>query len=564
MELSCSQVGTVRGRVLVRPLCVRSGNLKLTLGPERSWVVGRDEGADVRFDDPRVSRRQAEFRVEGDHWLVEDLGSRNGTYIDGNRIERQLITHAISLRLANPTNGPVIEAVLEGLPNQRFGSVRGATASIVRRGGVDLGSLVARHVLRPPTVEIGRAEESQIVLADPFASRQHAEFRWHAEGGWELADRSSYNGTFVNGQRISETWLHDGDVIAIGHRTLRLLGDVLEEYGGEDLRLDARGLTVRTADRKLLLRDVSFSLDKGAFLAVVGPSGAGKTTLLNALTGFRPADEGSVWLGGRDLYAEYDDLRRRIGYVPQDDIIHTQLSVRQALRYTAELRFPHDVRRAERRLRIDEVLGELGLMERADLAIARLSGGQRKRANIATELLTKPSPLFLDEPTSGLDPGYEKGVMALLRELANTGRTVVIVTHSVQSLQVCDRVLFLAPGGCTAFFGPPATALGYFQRHDLADVFTDLEGRRAGSWEDRFKASSEYEQYVTKPMTREPVASAVAPQLPGAGANPGLATSAGDLSSTLSRNPSCGSAQPDFAGTPSADPGSVDARNAGR
>jgi ABC transport system ATP-binding/permease protein len=498
----------------VTQLRVQSGDLAWTLSPERSWLVGRDEGADVRLDDPRVSRRQAEFRVEGDHWLVEDLRSRNGTYIDGRRIDRQVITQAVSLRLANPINGPVIEAVPEVIPALSISSVQRSTTSISRGEGVDLGNLVARHSLVPPLVEIGRAEESQIVLADPFASRQHAELRWRAEGGWELLDRSSYNGTFVNGQRISETWLHDGDVIAIGHRTLRLVGDVLEEYGGEDLCLDARGLTVRTPDRKLLLCDVSFSLEKGAFLAVVGPSGAGKTTLLNALTGFRPADEGTVWLGGRDLYAEYDDLRRRIGYVPQDDIIHTQLSVRQALRYTAELRFPHEVRRAERRERVDEVLGELGLMERANLAIARLSGGQRKRANIATELLTKPSPLFLDEPTSGLDPGYEKGVMALLRVLANSGRTVVIVTHSVQSLQVCDRVLFLAPGGHTAFFGPPATALGYFQRQDLADVFTDLEGRRDG-WEDRFKTSVEYEQYVAKPMTREPVAATEVPQLPG-------------------------------------------------
>ncbi|MFZ0180280.1 MAG: FHA domain-containing protein [Candidatus Dormiibacterota bacterium] len=484
------------------------------MSPERSWLVGRDGGADVRLDDPRVSRRQAEFRVEGDQWLVEDLASRNGTYIDGERIDRYVIVQSVCLRLANPGTGPMIEVALEGSADRSVASVQRVTASFVRTDATDLGTLLATHPLRPPVVEVGRAEESQVVLADPFVSRQHAELRWHRDGGWELLDLKSHNGTFVNGQLISEAWLHDGDVIGIGHRTLRLVGAVIEEYGGEDLRLDARGLTVRTPDRKLLLCDVSFRLEKGAFLAVVGPSGAGKTTLLNALTGFRPADEGSVWLGGRDLYAEYDDLRRRIGYVPQDDIIHTQLSVRQVLRYTAELRFPHDVPRAERRLRVNDVLGELVLTERADLAIARLSGGQRKRANIATELLTKPSPLFLDEPTSGLDPGYEKGVMALLRDLANSGRTVVIVTHSVQSLQVCDRVLFLAPGGHTAFFGPPATALGFFQRQELADVFTDLEARRDG-WEERFKGSPEYQKYVAKPMTRQPVSSPDVPRPPG-------------------------------------------------
>lgn len=498
----------------MRQLRIRSGSLELILDPERSWLVGRDGGADIPCDDPRVSRRQAEFRVEGGQWLIEDLASRNGTYVGGKRIAQFAIVHAVTLRLADPSDGPVIEVALDVPLERSVVSVQGVTPSFAQTRAVDLGTMLATHPLRPPVVEVGRAEESQVVLADPFVSRQHAELRWHRDGGWDLLDLNSHNGTFVNGQLISEAWLHDGDVIGIGHRTLRLAGDVLEEYGGEGLRLDARGLTVLTADRKLLLCDVSFSLEKGAFLAVVGPSGAGKTTLLNALTGFRPADEGSVWLGGRDLYAEYDDLRRRIGYVPQDDIIHTQLSVRQALRYTAELRFPHDVPRAERRLRVNHVLGELGLMERADLAIARLSGGQRKRANIATELLTKPSPLFLDEPTSGLDPGYEKGVMALLRDLANTGRTVVIVTHSVQSLQVCDRVLFLAPGGHTAFFGPPATALGFFQRQELADVFTDLEARRDG-WEERFKGSPEYQKYVATPMTRQPVSSPDVPRLPG-------------------------------------------------
>jgi hypothetical protein len=150
---------------------------------------------------------------------------------------------------------------------------------------------------------------------------------------------------------------------------------------------------------------------------------------------------------------------------------------------------------------VAEVMDELGLTERADLVIERLSGGQRKRANIGVELLTKPSPLFLDEPTSGLDPGLEKGVMTLLRGLADGGRTIVIVTHSQQSLQLCDRLLFLAPGGRTAYFGPPDGALRYFGKTDLADVFTDLEQHASVAWDQRFRDSAEYDMYVRRPMS---------------------------------------------------------------
>src|SRR6185369_15477057 len=153
---------------------------------------------------------------------------------------------------------------------------------------------------------------------------------------------------------------------------------------------------------------------------------------------------------------------QRIGYVPQEDILHADLSTRRALRYAGQLRFPADVNGKQVNTRIEEVLTELGLNERGDLAIRQLSGGQRKRASIALELLTKPSLLFLDEPTSGLDPGMDRSVMTMLRELADDGRTVIVVTHSVLSLEVCDRLLVMAPGGRMAYYGPPSKTLPFF------------------------------------------------------------------------------------------------------
>ena len=246
------------------------------------------------------------------------------------------------------------------------------------------------------------------------------------------------------------------------------------------------------AGEKQLMHDVSFRLPARSLLAVVGPSGAGKSTLLNALTGFRPADVGNVRYAGRDLYRDYDELRRRIGYVPQEDLLHTSLSVRKALEYGAELRFPPDVSAAERAARVDEVLAELGLTQHANTQVARLSGGQRKRTSVALELLNKPSLLYLDEPTSGLDPGMDKSVMQSLRTLADDGRTVVVVTHSVANLDVCDLVLMLAPGGYVAYFGPPRGALAYFGKADFADVFLALEATPGAEWGERFRESNLY------------------------------------------------------------------------
>ena len=358
---------------------------------------------------------------------------------------------------------------------------------------------------------IGRTPDNDIVLADPTVSRHHAELRFTPTTGYELRDLQSHNGTFVNGQHITVAHLQGTDLVSIGNRRLHLVHGVLQEFSGEDTRLEVDNVTVRTPDNRVLLDHVSFALDANCFLAVVGPSGAGKTTLVNAMTGFRPADEGTVFYGDRDLYAEYDDLRRGIGYVPQDDILHTQLTVRQALEFTAELRFPEDVTAEERGRRVTEVINELGLSERANLVIEHLSGGQRKRANIGVELLTKPSPLFLDEPTSGLDPGLEKGVMTMLRGLADGGRTIITVTHSEQSLQLCDRLLILAPGGRTAYFGPPDGALKYFGKADLADVFTDLEQHSSVPWDEKFRASPEYDMYVRRPMSGHTPAAAPPP-----------------------------------------------------
>jgi len=366
-------------------------------------------------------------------------------------------------------------------------------------------------------VRVGRAEDNDIVVPDLLVSRHHAELEPDGAGGYLVIDLDSHNGTFVDGQRVQRrARAREGSVVSIGHHLFRLRDGRLDEYiDTGNVSFAALDLSVLVG-RRILLDDVSFALDAGSFLAVLGPTGAGKSTLLKSLTGARPADRGQVLYNGRDLYRSYPELRHRLGYVPQDDILHTQLTVRAALSYAAQLRFPVDVTRSERRRRVDEVMDELGLLERANLPVSKLSGGQRKRTSVALELLTRPSLLMLDEPTSGLDPGYEKSVMDLLRNLADGGRTIITVTHSIQSLDRCDRVLFLAPGGETAFFGPPDEALRYFDQPEYPQVFQYLDRAPAGACKTAFAGSPPQLRYVNGPLSAHPLEATAS----GAGATP--------------------------------------------
>jgi ABC-type multidrug transport system ATPase subunit len=264
---------------------------------------------------------------------------------------------------------------------------------------------------------------------------------------------------------------------------------VVDEPG----ELVARGLVVELPNGRRLLESVDLHLGTSRLTAIVGPSGSGKSTLLNALAGIRPASAGVVEYDGRDLYGCFDRLRHRIGHVPQDEVLHLQLPLGRALNYTARLRNATSER-------VDEVLDELGLTERAGVTIARLSGGQQQRASVGLELLTRPTMLFLDEPTAGLDPGYERSVMRSLRELADGGRTVLVVTHAVASLDICDTVVFLAPGGKLAYVGPPAEALGWFGAADYPDVFIELE-QRGDEWSVRWLASDLWAANPARPLS---------------------------------------------------------------
>jgi ABC-type multidrug transport system ATPase subunit len=364
--------------------------------------------------------------------------------------------------------------------------------------------------LTQPSVTIGRRSDNDIVISQKYVSGHHGRLEKQGQA-WRYVDLGSTNGTFVNGQRLTKQHqLQRGDKVQIGPFKLVYEAEGFKQYvpvGG--MRLDGVNLVRvvgRGENQKRILKGIDLSIYPREFVALVGTSGAGKSTLLMALNGFVRAEEGNVLLDGDDLYRHFDLYRTLIGYVPQDDIIHKELTVDSALRYAARLRLPPDTTTQEINARIDEVLRQVEMTGQKDQPITSLSGGQRKRVSIAVELLAEPKLFFLDEPTSGLDPGLDKKMMYTMRQLADGGQTVVLVTHATANITQCDHVCFLSQGRMV-YFGPPQEAFQFFNvtTDDYADIYDKLDDPdpqrariKAAKWEKRFRQSPQYQRYVAE------------------------------------------------------------------
>jgi ABC-type multidrug transport system ATPase subunit/pSer/pThr/pTyr-binding forkhead associated (FHA) protein len=481
-------------------------------------VIGRDAThADIVVSGAAVSRRHCRLSSEPDNgWLVEDLDSTNGVFIDGRRIaEPARLRSGQSIGLGNPE-----------VPEFLF--YREDEVGKARERVVDAN--------RPWVV--GRSARADVALpGDPAVSLHHAEL-WPGSHGLELRDCKALNGTFLDGRRVNRARVRPENVVAVGHSRLRfeLLADgrlAIHELGSSDtIQVQAlhlgRSVRTRLAGPGLkLLDEISLTLEPGCFTGILGPSGAGKTTLLKALNGSSLPSEGLVLFNDAPLHTQFDLFRSSIGYVPQDDIIHVELTVDACLDYIARLRLPPDVDAAQRASIVDTTIETLGLSHVRDTPIERLSGGQRKRVSIAAELITRPGILFLDEPTSGLDPSTEERLMHHFRALASAGRTVLITTHILYNLDLLDRVVILARGRL-CFLGRPEQALEFFGRHDPESpaqtirptrIFELLEGglesgqttgvtdnatlvRIAEQFADWYRESPYFDEHVLEPMSR--------------------------------------------------------------
>lgn len=314
------------------------------------------------------------------------------------------------------------------------------------------------------SLTIGRDASCDLVLDSPLVSRLHARLE-----GNLLIDAGSANGTFVEGQPIAETYLQKGQRVSMGPCQLLFDGQELH-FMGRGLRVTCRDVTFRIPRGSVeLLKGLNLEVPPGTFLALVGTSGAGKSTLMKLMAGLIEPSEGEVLFQGRPRSSP--EFLHSTGWVPQEEIVHARLRVDKALGFSARLRLPQGTSPEELERRVRYAAEQVTLSHRLQTPILRLSGGEKKRVALAAEELGDPDVFFLDEPTSGLDPGLEKEVMLSLRELARRGRTVILITHATANVLLCDRVLFLAPGGHPVFHGPPAEALQHFGVEDFAEIY---------------------------------------------------------------------------------------------
>ncbi|HEX3655730.1 MAG TPA: ATP-binding cassette domain-containing protein [Pirellulales bacterium] len=376
---------------------------------------------------------------------------------------------------------------------------------------------------------LGSGPGCDLVLDDSHISGRHCQLT-EIEGAFQLLDLGSTNGTLVNGQRIAgPVPLRPGDCITLGRFELKLTAEgrlTKRQFHGE-LTIEARNVSVDVPQRRLI-DDISLTIFPSEFVGLMGPSGAGKTTLTSALNGYLPPSTGQVLINGHDLYAEYARFRGMLGYVPQDDIMHRELTVRQALRFTAELRLPPGTPRHEIDARIAKVLKQLDLESTADTIIGSperqgISGGQRKRVNLAMELLTDPAVLFLDEPTSGLSSHDALTVMTLLRQLANSGKSILLTIHqpSLEAFRLLDNLAIISRDsqshepGRLVYYGPAyPEAIDFFnpqrwqgttgdagRRPD--DVLNGLAQRPTAEWDARYQKSRFRQAFVTARSGRQ-------------------------------------------------------------
>jgi ABC-type multidrug transport system ATPase subunit/pSer/pThr/pTyr-binding forkhead associated (FHA) protein len=449
-------------------------------------VLGRKSGPGrFAIEHSSVSETHAEVALGKDGRAgIKDLDSLNGTFVNGERITTKVLEEGDLVQLG------ACESYL-----------------LLFRDSRPREQKLSEIELNQPVIKLGRNSANTIRLEHPTVSAFHAEIH-KSNGHFQLIDLDSSNGTFVNGVRIKQKVLQQRDRISLGAMHFVFNGQQFEQQAdGTRMRLVAQQLRSEVRDFQTgktlrLLDDISLVLDPCEFVGLLGPSGAGKSTLMDALNGFRPAGQGKVLLNDRSLYEYLAVLRSLIGYLPQDDILHRSLTVRECLFYSARLRLPDDHSDAEIHARVKEVMQNLDLIERAENRVDQLSGGQRKRVSLGIELLSKPSLLFVDEPTAGQDPRTEAKLMELFREIANKGSTVVINTHLLGSFSLLDKVAVLVRGKL-AFFGPSQEMLPYFKAQRPQEVFDRLQEHPPEHWANAFRQSSLYKQYIGDPVAAQ-------------------------------------------------------------
>ena len=371
--------------------------------------------------------------------------------------------------------------------------------SVVRKISRRRGASKTLDLTRKTITLIGRGEDCDLIVSSPQVSAHHCRIIFDGESCY-VEDLHSINGTYVNNRRIKRARLSDYDRISISSAAYTYFDKkLLYSTSAGGIGIDVVNISREVQDRNAkgkrvrLVSDVSFSVKAGDFVAIVGGSGAGKSTILDCINGLRPATRGRIFYDTNDYYDNINSYKGVIGYVPQKDVMHDDLSVEEGLYYTALIRMRTDLKREEVRARVRDAIADVKLTGKEKLRISSLSGGQRKRVSIAMEMLSDPKVIFLDEPTSGLSPDLDLEMMELLKELASKGRTIVVITHTMENLDKCDRIAFLGRGGRLCYYGPHEGIFRYFNRKSYSRIFAALtEEETCRRFEKKYRSTEAY------------------------------------------------------------------------
>jgi len=478
-------------------------------------TAGRSPDCDLRFNpekDLSVSWRHGRFVWQGGEWWYEDTGSRNGTYVNDVPQQRHQVADSDVIRFG--PDGPAVRVRLaaaeaEARPCATLPCGRAAVSADDDDGPVPV--ILLDELPPGGIVPIGRAGDQRLRLTHPTVSRRHAIVRRTLDG-FAVEDLGSMNGVFVNAERVvGSRRLAHGDRVHIGAYVITFTGDRLCTVDHEGrFRVAAEAATVSVWSRcgarapvpRLVLADVSLVINPREFVAILGPVGAGKSTLMNVLSGRTRPTAGAVYYNEDDFFRHFDTYRAAIGYVPQRDIVHEQLTVAEALDYAVRLRLPGDTSAQEARDRVEEVLEQVELSTCRHERIGRLSGGQHKRVNLGVELVARPSVLFLDEATSGLDAGADLEMMSLFRRVADEGRTVICVTHNVEYVEDQCNLAVLLHQGRLVFFGPPSEMLSHFRINRMCQVYGRLKEKPVEHWVHAYAKTAWHRDYLSKRLEK--------------------------------------------------------------
>lgn len=436
-------------------------------------TFGRDDSNDIFLHSHYVSRKHGQFHLVNGQCIVEDLGSTNGMLFNGVSITKRVLEDNDAIRIddgVETTIGGVLIVFSKNSGSEQWRNV----------------SLLGKQ-----SVTIGRSEDCDIHLNHIGVSKIHAGIVCKNDK-YYIVDNGSTNGVWLNGNKIDgKCLLHEKDVILITNSKLIFSTNKISYCTfNHGIRVDASNI-VKKVDkgRKTICDNVSLNIEACELVAIVGGSGAGKSTVMNCISGYSKPTLGEVRVNGVDLYSNFESMKDIIGYVPQQDIVFENLTVFDMLSYTAKLRLPKDIGHQERKDIILKVIDTVELTAHKDTVIKRLSGGQRKRASIAVELISDPNLFFLDEPASGLDPGTERNLMRTLKGMTVKGKTVIFVTHSTLNLRMCDKIVFMGSGGKLCFCGSYDAALRFFGVDDLVDVY-NLMTENSDYWQKKYADST--------------------------------------------------------------------------